>query len=275
MNVAPDETVLIVTDEKSREIGRVLHDAAERVTEKTVYIEMPGGAKDASEPPAPVASAMRSADVVLVPTTRSLTHTKARREACEAGARVATMPGITREIMEGAMRADYNEVAAAADEMLSRLEGVDEIRIESDLGTDLTLEVGERDWHPDDGICHEPGCVINLPAGEVYTAPTTGEWTLVADDSFGGLGVLDEPVRVEFEDGRATEVSSYALREKMEAAGDCARNLAELGIGLNPEATPIGNVLQDEKVRGTVHVAVGTPPGSAATLSATYTPTAL
>lgn len=261
MNVAPDETVLVVSDEERRMIGRAIVKAARNVEATTVYAEIEVDEDHGREPPAPVAAAMRASDVVLAPTTRSLTHTEARKEACEAGTRVATMPSITREVMEGAMRADYTEVAESAETLLEALEGVDEVRIESDAGTDMTLEVGARDWHPDDGICHEAGCVTNLPAGEVYIAPTGGEGTLVVDGSFASIGRLDEPVRVEFEDGRATSVSHDGLRERMDAAGDCGRNLAELGVGVNPAATLIGNVLQDEKVRGTVHVAVGDSSG--------------
>ena len=261
MKVSDDETVLVVTDEKRREIGRAVHEAAEAVAKEAVYAEMRADERHGAEPPAPVAEAMRVSDVVIAPTTRSLTHTGARKEACEAGARVGTMPGIIREVMRGAMLADYTEVAERADDLLEAFEGVEEVRIESDTGTDLTLEVGERDWHPDDGLCHEAGCVTNLPAGEVYIAPTGGEGTLVVDGSFAGIGRLDEPVRIEFEDGRATEVSHDELREMMDGAGDCGRNLAELGVGVNPSATLIGNILQDEKVAGTVHVAVGDSSG--------------
>jgi len=171
------------------------------------------------------------------------------------------MPSITEEMMEGAMRADYAEVAQNCDALLEELGDADEVRIESDVGTDLTVEVGDRDWRRDDGICHEDGCVTNLPAGEVFVAPETGDGTLVVDGSFAGLGRLDEPVRIEFEDGYATEISSDALREKTDAVGDPGRNLAELGVGANPAATLIGNVLQDEKVAGTVHVAVGDSSG--------------
>ena len=261
MAVSEHETALVITDEERREIGRALHAAAGRVADETVYAEIAVDENHGAEPPAPVAAAMRSSDVVFAATTRSLTHTDARKRACDAGARVATLPSVTREVMRGAMRADYTDVAENAAALLDELGDADEVRIETDAGTDLTLRIGDRDWHPDDGICHEPGCVTNLPAGEVYVAPTDGDGTLVIDGSLAGFGVLDEPVRVGFENGRATSVSHDGLRDKMDAVGDCGRNLAELGVGVNPAATLIGNVLQDEKVRGTVHVAVGDSSG--------------
>ncbi len=72
-----------------------------------------------------------------------------------------------------------------------------------------------------------------------------------------GLGVLDKSIEIEFKDGEAVSVSNLELEGLMESAGDCGFNLAELGIGTNPEADLIGNVLQDEKAAGTIHVAVG------------------
>ncbi len=261
MAVAGDEDVLVVTDERRRSIGRAIHAAAVERADSAVYLEIEADERHGREPPAAVAAAMRESDVVLAPTTRSLTHTRARIESCDAGARVATMPSITEEVMHGAMKADYGEVKRRAHDLLDRLEDAAEVRVESPQGTDLTLEVGGRSWKPDTGVCHEAGCVTNLPAGEVYIAPTGGDGRLVVDGTMSSVGIPDEPIEIEFEDGRAVEVSSDDLAETLDDAGSCGRNLAELGIGLNPAATLIGNVLQDEKVAGTVHVAVGDSSG--------------
>lgn len=261
LGVGSDETVLVVTDPERRAIGRVVHEAASEVAEDTVYAEMEVDERHGAEPPAPVAAAMEASDVVIAPTTRSLTHTEARKGACRAGARVATMPGVTEEIMRGSMLADYPEVERAAVALAGDLEGAEEVRVTSKRGTDLSLDVRGVEWRRDTGICREPGCYTNLPAGEVYLAPGTGDGTLVVDGSMSGLGVLEEPVEVEFRDGRAIGISSVELRRLVKEAGECGRNLAEFGIGLNPEATLVGNVLQDEKVRGTVHVALGDDTG--------------
>ncbi|MDY6780677.1 MAG: aminopeptidase [Halobacteria archaeon] len=260
MDVKENETVLVVTDAERREIGRAIEEAA-RETAETVYVEIEADEDHGREPPSPVAAAMRESDVVLAPTTRSLTHTDARIDACDAGTRVATLPGVTEEIMEGAMKADHLDMRERAENLLSEVSGSKEVSITSDRGTDLTLETGEREWHPDTGICHDPGCVTNLPAGEIYISPVSGDGTLVVDGSMAGMGRLEEPIEILFEDGRATSISSTELREEVDGVGDCARNLAELGIGINTEATLIGNVLQDEKVAGTVHVAIGDSSG--------------
>ncbi len=261
MAVASDESMLVVTDELRRDIGRAIHSAAVERAEEAVYLEIEDDEHHGREPPASVAAAMKASDVVVAPTTRSLTHTRARIDACDAGVRVATMPSITEEVMQGAMQADYREVERRAHELLTRLEDVDTLRITSPQGTDLTLAVGERSWKPDTGVCHEAGCVTNLPAGEVYTAPTTGSGTLVVDGTMSSVGLPDSPIEITFEDGRAVDISHEGLADTVDAAGECGRNLAEVGVGVNPSASLIGNVLQDEKVAGTVHVAVGDSSG--------------
>ena len=106
----------------------------------------------------------------------------------------------------------------------------------------------------------------NLPAGEGYVAPleTLGDGTIVFDGSLGGYGLLTTPVRVSVERGRAVDADMDAgdwLLETLDAGGEHGRSLAELGIGTNPAATLSGNVLEDEKVIGTIHLAFGTSAG--------------
>lgn len=259
--VTPDETVLVVTDPERRPIGEAIRAASERVADATVYCEITADDRHGAEPSAPVAAAMRASDVVLAPTTRSLTHTDATQRACDAGARVATMPGVTEAIMAGAMTADYDDVAERCDALLAQVADADAIHLATDAGTDLSLAIGDRDWRADTGLCHDDGCLTNLPAGEVFVAPTSGDGTLVVDGAMAGMGRLDEPIEIAFEDGRAVDVDHDGLRERIDDAGDCGRHLAELGIGVNPAATLIGEVLQDEKVAGTIHVAVGDSSG--------------
>ena len=67
-------------------------------------------ASHAAEPPRTVAEAMAAADVVLAPTVQSLSHTAARKRASEAGARIATLPGVTEEMLARVMSADMDEL---------------------------------------------------------------------------------------------------------------------------------------------------------------------
>ena len=88
--------------------------------------------------------------------------------------------------------------------------------------------------------------------------------------SLGGLGLPDEPVRLDVRDGRLADASGqWGARwtAMMDAAGEQGRNLAELGVGTNERATLTGNMLEDEKMLGTVHVAFGASAGIGGTVS--------
>ena len=96
------------------------------------------------EPPKAIAAAMKAADVVIVPTAQSLTHTNARIEAAKAATRVATMPGITKEMFSrGAMTADYNEVEKLTAKVTEMLTRASRARIEKD-GYVLNINISGR-----------------------------------------------------------------------------------------------------------------------------------
>lgn len=262
------ESCLVVTDEKRRPIGRALLEVAEEVTENTAIVEYPPGETHGSEPPAPVAAAMQGADVVFAPTTKSLTHTRARTNATDAGARVATLPGITEDVFTTGLQADYEAIAAHSEDVLEQIGDAETIRVTTDAGTDVTFDRGDREFLLDTGIIHESGTVTNLPAGEVFVSPISAEGTVVVDGTMRPHGLLDEGQEIRFEiaDGHVTEISDPTLRETVEEAreeaGDAATNVAELGIGTNVGVTElVGSVLLDEKAAGTIHVAIGDDAG--------------
>jgi leucyl aminopeptidase (aminopeptidase T) len=266
MGLAPDESCVVVTDDERRPIGEALYEAARDVSEDATILCYPPGEQHGAEPPAPVAAAMREADVVLAPTTKSLSHTRARTRANEAGARVATLPGITDEVFLAGLDADYGDIRRRCDDLLAQVADAEEVRVTTERGTDLRVRPGEREWLADTGVLHEAGAMGNLPAGEVFVSPSTADGTYVVDGTMMPHGLLDEPIRFEVEDGYVTEISDPEVRAEVEAAaeeaGRAAYNLAELGIGANVAVTElVGSVLLDEKAGGTVHVAIGDDAG--------------
>ena len=261
-NLQEDESCVVVTDDEREVIGEALYDVACDVTNDAVILRYPPANQHGAEPPPPIAGAMRDADVFLAPTTKSLSHTRARSQACEHGARGATMPGITQEIMIEGLDADYDAIARHCEDVLAQVSGADEIRVTTEIGTDITFEPGDRAWIADTGINHDPGDFSNLPAGEVFVSPETADGTYVVDGTMMPHGRLDRPIEFAVEGGVVTRIEDDAIREQVEAAaeevGDDAYNLAELGIGTNVGVTDlVGSVLLDEKVAGTVHVAIG------------------
>ncbi|MCZ7391888.1 MAG: aminopeptidase [Candidatus Methanoperedens sp.] len=256
------ESVLIVVDTKTPlSIGRSLFEAARNTGCDVMIVTMLPRTRHGEEPPLAIAEAMKNADVVIAPTTFSLTHTQARIDACKAGTRIASMPGITEKMMNsGGMIADYNKVNGIAIRLNEQLENSRKVRVITQSGTDIVFNLDGCKWMMDTGLCKEPGCSSNLPAGELYIAPKDANGVFVVDGSMSGFGILDSPFEFTVRKRYVTGIKgkqAKKLNAMLEAVGDKARNIAEFGIGINPEAKLIGNVLEDEKVGGTVHIALG------------------
>jgi leucyl aminopeptidase (aminopeptidase T) len=168
---------------------------------------------------------------------------------------------IDQDILVNELTADYREVARVARNLAARLAGVDQVRLRTAAGTDLTLRLGRRPVHIDTGILTEPGDFGNLPAGEVFVAPLeeSAEGRLVVDLSLGDL-VLAEPVTLTFQAGRVISVAGGQVAERLRdrlGADPWAWTLGEFGMGANPHARIRGRVTTDEKVLGTAHIALG------------------
>lgn len=261
MQAKKTESVLIVTDTEMRSIGERLFEVAESLGLNSVLQVMHPTGRHGTEPPYLVAVSMQAADVVLCPTKYSLTHTQARRKACEHGARIATMPGVTEAMFrEGAIGADYFEIARASDVLADRLTAAQEVTIRY-RDSEVSFSVAGRTGISSRGLYHEPGTSGNLPTGEAYIAPLEGtaNGVVVFDGSAAGIGQLSGPLRVQIRNGVAVEFSGPDAEVLQQALGDSreARNIAELGIGTNPLARLSGSLLEDEKVFGTVHLAFG------------------
>jgi Leucyl aminopeptidase (aminopeptidase T) len=263
-SLKPTESCVIVTDHNRRPIAGALFDAAQTVSDTVSLIQYPPGSQHGEEPPAFVARAMSDADVFFAPTTKSISHTRARGEACDAGARGATLPGITEDVFTTGLDADYQTISEHSRDIYDQVADANEIRITSPAGTDFRVTPGEREWYQDTGSIDTAGAFSNLPAGEVFVAPVTATGKYVVDGTMRPHGRVDpdSPLEFEVEDGTVSSISDDAIRNQVETAaeavGDAAYNLAELGIGTNIGVnTLVGSVLLDEKAAGTVHVAIG------------------
>ena len=264
MGVQAGESVLVIFDAPKRRIGQALWEVAKEVGAEAMALEIIPRTVNGEEPPGAVAEMMKAVDVIFAPTSKSVTHTEARRTACAGGARVATLPGITEEIMIRTLSADYRVIAERSLRVAEALKGARCAHITSDEGTDLTIVLSpERSAVADTGLVSEKGGYTNLPAGEAYVAPLEGKshGVLVVDGSMAGLGLLKTPIRLTVRDGLAMEISggeeAERLREMIAPYKDLGRTIAELGIGTNDKAMVTGVVLEDEKGMGTVHVALG------------------
>jgi leucyl aminopeptidase (aminopeptidase T) len=205
---------------------------------------------------------MAAAGAVLAPTTQSLSHTAARKAATDAGVRIATLPGVTEEVLARVMSADMDGLRRRGRAVAGLLSAGSEARLSSEAGSDLRMSLEGRTAIPDAGELTEPGAFGNLPCGEGFIAPVEGtaEGTLVVDGSIAAIGKLSQPATLRVERGHLVEAlgeEGAALLKILESAGPGGTNVAELGIGTNERATLTGNVIEDEKLLGTAHVAFG------------------
>jgi leucyl aminopeptidase (aminopeptidase T) len=269
LGVQPAEDVVIVVDTTTEAIGDALRKAVAAAGGEPVVTVMEPRSVDGEEPPAAVAAALAAARVFIAPTSRSLSHTRARKAASEAGARGATLPGVTEDMLARLMATDFPLMAARSRAVAALLTEAGEAHVTCPRGTDFRVDLTGREGIADDGDLREPGAFGNLPCGEGFISPLTGEGTIYAA-TLATLGLPEAPVRLTVEGGRLADAGGeWGARWAglLDAAGTDGRNLAELGVGTNERATLTGLILEDEKMLGTVHVAFGASAGIGGTVA--------
>jgi leucyl aminopeptidase (aminopeptidase T) len=262
LGVGAQDAVLVLCNRDQRAVAEALVAAAQSRTGAVQLLEYPTLSRNGQEPPDQVAHAMLRASVIFATTTYSISHTRARLVATAAGARIASMRGFT-EAFAPAMSVDYALLRSSGARLAAALTAAESCRITSAAGTDVSLSIKSRRGTADDGSLQHAGAFGNLPAGEAYVAPleTVGDGTIVFDGAIADYGLLRVPLRVHLDAGRAVEAHGEAadwLVSTLDAGGEHGRQIAEIGIGTNPNAELCGLVAIDEKVLGTAHLAFGT-----------------
>jgi len=264
MGVSKDEVLLVIVDEPLRRIGYAFWEAGRRLGLETILTEIVERETHGSEPPDAIARLMADVDVIMAPTNKSLSHTNARRAACKKGVRIATLPGITPDSMTRTLSADYkNKIKPPTERLARSLSTASHARVVTPAGTDISMSLKGRKGHADTGIAHKAGDFTNLPAGEAYIAPVEGtaNGKIVVDGSMAGVGLVRRPFTIQVKNGYAVKFeggkAAGVIRSLTARVGKFGCNIAELGIGTNLKAHIVGNVLEDEKAIGTVHMALG------------------
>lgn len=269
LDIRSGENVLVIGDPRSRELAEALRDAAARYGADAVLAMMDERENDGTEPPPPIAAALTACDVYLAPTSRSLSHTRARKASNDLGSRGATLPGATAEMIARVMSVDFAQMKERTLAVTRLLTDADEAHVTCARGSDLRLDLTGRRGMADIGEMTRAGTFGNLPAGEGFVAPLSGAGTLVAS-SLAPLGISPEPVLLTVEDGHLTNAAGPLgpeFFERLSSHGPNGTNVAELGVGTNDAAILTGNILEDEKILGTVHVAFGASMGIGGTVS--------
>jgi leucyl aminopeptidase (aminopeptidase T) len=271
MGVSAGEEVLVICNPATEEIGALMRIEAQGDGADATLAVISERESHAAEPPRAVAAAMAVADVVLAPTVQSLSHTAARKAASDAGVRIATLPGVTEEMLARLMNGNLDEMRRRGWAIVNAMNSGSEVRITCANGSDLKFSIAGREGIVDAGELTAKGAFGNLPCGEGFIAPVEGtaEGLLVVDGSIAAVGLVDSPVRLTVEGGHltgATGDEGAQLMALLTPHGPDGTNVAELGVGTNEEAILTGNILEDEKIYGTAHVAFGASAGIGGTV---------
>jgi leucyl aminopeptidase (aminopeptidase T) len=254
------ERFLIVHDEKREELATSFYNIAQRLGIDVSIVNMRCRKMHGEEPPETVREALKKADAAVLFTTMSLSHTKARKTASTRfGTRIASLPGVTVEMLKRAIPLDYESLRKRARNVAQILTKANKAEIRTKKGTHITMSLKGRKGFIDSGLYLDSGSFGNLPAGEACIAPlensTNGR--LIVDGSAPLVGKLKQPVEIIIKNGYAQNVPIKRIASAIKKHGKKALNVAEFGIGLNPKAKLTGSVLEDEKVMGTCHIALG------------------
>ena len=201
--------------------------------------------------------------------------------------RGAWTPGITADMMNRTAAIDYKELKERCEKLAERFKKAVCARVTAPSGTNLLVPINGRSLLFDNGDFSKPGSGGNIPAGEVFISPVVGgsEGVIVYDGSMtfaDGDSILETPITCKLENGFVKEIEGGAEAKRLlktiteaeqraiqyekekklpEGQGAVykknARNIGELGIGLNPAAQITGNMLEDEKAFHTCHFAIG------------------
>lgn len=269
MGLQNGEKVLIIVDEPlSHARDALIAEAIKTAPAELWSYTFPNASRPFHEYPTSLLTLFSQVDAIVLLLTslnpaKELPAWNAAKAVTLAGpARAGWGAFIDQSILDYEMSADFEQIAEFSLALAEQVRGSSIAHLTTPLGTDLHMSLAGRDWKVDTGKLRGRGVYGNLPAGEIYIAPNedSAEGVLVIDKSFPGL-LLSTPVKLVFEKGRVMYVEGDAGKSYLENAfsqhGDSARVIAELGIGTNPMARLQGNIMTDEKVLGTIHIAVG------------------
>lgn len=261
------ERVCIVSDETTRDVGQLLQTVALEEGLESRHFSIPALKVHGQEPAGEVATAMIASNLTLGVTQRSMAHTRARQDLCNAGGRYLSLPEYSLEMLcHPTLRIDYRQSAERARFFSERLTRAATIRVQTPAGTDMELKARDRVGNFCPGYVEKDYRLGSPPDIEANVSPEEDEsnGVVVVDGSipYTGFGRLSAPIRLTVKRGRIANMEGpveyvRALETLFESYDAKARVLGEFGIGFNPAAKLCGNMLIDEGCYGTFHFGFG------------------
>lgn len=271
LDVTPGENVLCLVDrEENMELMTLIAAEYRAKGAEVAIVVLEPRKHHHHEPPRSIVRAMKEADVVISMSFGNLMHTKARKEACAAGVRFATLGGATKEYLArlNLTREDLLEVRALTERIAQRLTDASSAHLTTQAGTDLLMSLEGRN-----GLALVPfgkkGSFCILPDfAEAPCAPIEDsvegvavvDGTMVGAENFEGL--VEEPFEIHFEKGRIVKISKGKDAKKLEnllnTSEEEARTFAELGVNSNHKVPKrLTGTRTDNAIAGHVHLGLG------------------
>jgi leucyl aminopeptidase (aminopeptidase T) len=269
MNMKKEDSILVVTDDYTKNIGKAFYNAAIEYGCTAQYYFLPETDRPLLEIPKELNDSAKDKTIVINAFKGIAEETPFRGKwikeiAATKSIRLGHGPGITESMLiEGPMNIDYNKMVETAYKMIESFKNAKIVHISAPGGTDVTLDIEDRAFSTDVKIIKEP-YFANLPCGEIWCGPieSKGDGIIICDGSIGDLGKVKKSLKISIRNGKITNIESEDQKlvdqvERLTNLDEEARIIGELGIGLNPGAKLSGNLLEDEKALETAHIAFG------------------
>ncbi len=266
-----DEEVAIVTDTEKISIASLIAGQVVAMGAEATVLLMDPREIDGDEPTSIIANAMELADLIILAATYSLAHTEATRCALEGGSRVLSVSDISESLLaSGGLYADFDRFRPFCEKLADIFTNGDVLFVKAPGGTEIELDISGRSGNAHHCIADQPGMFTAVPNIEANVAPVEGfgDGIIVFDASIPNfnIGVLEEPVRLDIQDGcvigidggRQAKYLAHHFGEQREK-DDKVCNVAQVAVGLNPMCGYVtGQLTNDHGVLGTMHFGIGT-----------------
>lgn len=266
-NLKPEESLCIITDNESLEIGKLFHFVSKKHNIKTDFCVIDDLKIHGQEPPNSVTDAMKNCNLILGLTTNSMAHTVARENSAKLGIRYLSLPNYTIDVLRHpSLRIDYYKMGEKARKISEKFTSAKKLKIITNSGTKLELDITNRKGNFAPGYVENNVILGSPPDIEANVPPieenSIGQILVDGSIPIKGVGMLKKPILLKIEKGILRTIEGDKaivkfLNNILDKYDEKARVLAEFGVGFNNKSKLCGNMLIDEGCYGTFHCGFG------------------
>ncbi len=271
--VQKGEKILVLCDYATANIGQLLVSQIYQMDALPIFTVIPLRKANTELLPQPVVEMAMNVDAIISPISTHWSHIPLRTEALKAGIRVMILGGLTEELFAtpGFYDVDYHETRAKCNKMCDLLTKAKTAKATTPKGTNITMGIEGRQGQSLSGFAVK-GTLASPPGMEALVSPAEGtaEGTVICDVCIRGLPpglpfndkLLSEPMEITVHEGLVKDVKggveAKQFKEWLESRNDpTAYNIAELGVGMNPNIKKFDGSSRDEAVVGSIHIGIG------------------